>query len=147
MAQLHSLETKVPMKSPEKLAAVFRDNVHSLPQLVPGIIKTAEIIGGGRQMAPGSVFISQYSFPGSPLMSVKIKWEAVDEAEGKWLTLRVIEGEMLEMYKSYCVRVEIDRDAGQVGWLIEYEKANPNVPPPRQYAELIYTQLCKASDN
>ncbi|CAI0460419.1 unnamed protein product [Linum tenue] len=114
MAQLQKLETKVAMKSPEKIAAFFRDSFTSFPQLVPDVVKTAEVMGGGHKAAgPGSVLLLQYSFPGTPLMSVKLKWEeeAMEEAgEGKKSCLfTVIEGELLEMYKSYSLKIEMDK--------------------------------------
>ncbi|CAI0460427.1 unnamed protein product [Linum tenue] len=138
MAQLQKLETKVAMKSPEKIAAFFRDSFTSLPQFAPGLIKTAEIMGGGHKAAPGSVLLVKYSLPGSPSMSAKIKWEeeATDAEEGKKsCSFTVIEGEVLEMYKSYSLKIEMDSDAGQSGWTIGYELANPNVAPPHAYLE------------
>ncbi|CAI0460432.1 unnamed protein product [Linum tenue] len=151
MAQLQKLETKAPMKSPEKIAAFFRDSFTSLPQLLPDLFKTAEIVGGGRKAGPGSVMLFQYSLPGSPLMSAKIKWELEEEAmddteEGKKsFTLTVIEGEVLGIYKSFGLKIEMDTEAGQSGWVIHYELANPNAAPPHAYIE-VWKQLAKALD-
>ncbi|CAI0460434.1 unnamed protein product [Linum tenue] len=49
------------MKSPEKIAAFFRDSFTTLPRLLPDIFKTAEIVGGGHKAGPGSVMLFQYS--------------------------------------------------------------------------------------
>ncbi|CAL1393760.1 unnamed protein product [Linum trigynum] len=137
MAQLQKLETKVAMKSPEKIAAFFRDSFTSLPQLAPDLVKTVEVMGGGHKAGPGSVLFIKYSLPGSPITSVKVKWEeeAMDTEEVKSLTLTVLEGDVLEMYKSYSVKIEMDSGAGQSGWSIQYELANPNVPHPHVYIE------------
>ena len=60
-AQIHKLEVKVAMKSPEKLVSFFRNHVLEMPKLAPAIVKSCEIIGGGTQMGPGSRLSATYS--------------------------------------------------------------------------------------
>lgn len=61
--------------------------------------------------------------------------EAIDE-ETKMVRFRVIEGDLVNLYKNFVNSVHVDTKGANhlVTWTIEYEKLNQNVPEP--YAEL-----------
>ncbi|CAN0913636.1 hypothetical protein LINGRAHAP2_LOCUS28056 [Linum grandiflorum] len=151
-AQIHKLEVKVAMKSPEKLVSFFTNHILEIPKLAPAIVKTCEIIGGGTHMSPGSVFHVTLSIPGTTeLITAKAKLEDVDEVGGKNFALRVIEGNVIQKYPSYISKAVIVNNAagdggGEVTWTIEYQKADSTTPPPLDYVPL-YTLLTQVIDN
>ncbi|KAH7447893.1 hypothetical protein KP509_01G126000 [Ceratopteris richardii] len=57
----------------------------------------------------------------------------VDDAAQK-LAYSVIEGELLNHFKSYRVFLEVakaeDQNGCVVNWALEYEPVDPNMPPP-----------------
>lgn len=62
--------------------------------------------------------------------------EAVDK-ENKTITYKVIEGDLLEKYKSLKVTIQtIPKDeATLASWTLEYEKLNTNIPHPIKLLE------------
>ncbi|KAL2545962.1 MLP-like protein [Forsythia ovata] len=57
--------------------------------------------------------------------------EAIDK-EKKSVTFKVIEGDLMELYKSFKFIVNVDANGNDnlVTWTFEYEKKNENVPDP-----------------
>ena len=64
--------------------------------------------------------------------------EAIDE-ENKTITYRVIEGDVLQEYKSFKLIIQnIPKgEATWVRWTLEYEKLNKNIPHPIKLLELV----------
>ena len=61
----------------------------------------------------------------------KQRIEAIDE-EKKSVTLKVIEGDLLELYKSFVLSYQIETkgEDNLVTWTFDYEKVNENVEDP-----------------
>ncbi|CAK9180272.1 unnamed protein product [Ilex paraguariensis] len=57
--------------------------------------------------------------------------EAIDE-EKKLVTFKVIEGDLMELYKTFIATVHVDTqgESNVVTWTFEYEKLNENVEDP-----------------
>ncbi|CAI0545498.1 unnamed protein product [Linum tenue] len=146
MAQLAKLEAAVAMKNPNKLMDFLKNNIQALPQLFPQLYKSVEIVGGGRQLATGSIISLSYYLPGTPtLMRGSVEVESMDEAR-KSIALNVIGGDGLKMFKSFRVKCEIDDEQPQlVKWSLEYDKASPSTPPADPYLEF-YINLTAAID-
>ncbi|KAJ4848329.1 hypothetical protein Tsubulata_003726 [Turnera subulata] len=142
MAQLAKVETKVPLKgSSDQFFTFFRNNIPNLHQMFPQNVQSVEVVGGG-EVKTGSVLHAKYSLAGSPVMSAKIKIEALDDAR-KSMSVVVLEGDLFQLYKTFKVKMEVS--AGQAKWSIEFEKANENAPHPSPYLDLI-TKVCKGLD-
>lgn len=62
---------------------------------------------------------------------VKHNIEAVDETN-KLLTWKVLEGDLIKIYKSFTVHIKVDGtgDNSTLTWTLEYEKMNENIPDP-----------------
>lgn len=53
----------------------------------------------------------------------------------KTITFTVLEGDLLKNFKSFKVKLQVER--GVAKWSIEFEKLNPNVPNPNEYVDFI----------
>ncbi|KAG5608373.1 hypothetical protein H5410_019654 [Solanum commersonii] len=84
----------------------------------------------------GSVKSWKFTHGGKEIV-VKEAIEEMDD-EKKLIKKKVIEGDLLEYYKSFYVtiQVEIKDESNLVTWIIEFEKKNVNVPDPHTYMEL-----------
>ena len=73
--------------------------------------------------------------------------EAMDE-ENKTITYRVIEGDVLQEYKSFKVIIQTipKGEATWVCWTLEYEKLNKNIPHPIKILEFVI-HLCEELDD
>jgi len=78
-----------------------------------------------------------YLFAGGKEIVVKDVIEEIDD-EKKLIKKKVIEGDLLDYYKSFYVtiQVEIKGENNLVTWIMEYEKKNANVPDPHTLMEL-----------
>ncbi|KAG5608366.1 hypothetical protein H5410_019647 [Solanum commersonii] len=84
----------------------------------------------------GSVKSWKFTHGGKEIV-VKEVIEEIDD-EKKLIKKKVIEGDLLDYYKSFYVtiQVEIKGENNLVTWIMEYEKKNTNVPDPHTYMEL-----------
>lgn len=57
--------------------------------------------------------------------------EAIDE-EKKSITLKVLEGDVMEIYKNFIVKIHIENKGNidLVTWTLDYEMLNEDVPHP-----------------
>lgn len=57
--------------------------------------------------------------------------EAIDE-EKKSVTFKVVDGDLMELYKTFKLTVHVDTNGEDnlVTWTLEYEKLNRDVPDP-----------------
>lgn len=69
-------------------------------------------------------------------MSAKVKIEAIDE-RNRSITYKVLEGEIMQLYKSVKVTLKISH--GFAKWTFEYEKAHEGAPSMDDYAN--FTEL------
>ena len=77
-------------------------------------------------------------FAGGKEIFVKEVIEEIDD-EKKLIKKKVIEGDLLEYYKSFygTIQVETKGENNLVTWILEYEKKNVNVPDPHTLVELL----------
>ncbi|XAR72232.1 hypothetical protein NMG60_11018802 [Bertholletia excelsa] len=66
--------------------------------------------------------------------------EAIDE-ENKSVTFKVIEGDLIELYKTFIATVHVDTkgDKNLVTWTFEYEKLNEGVEDPTTLLDWVVT--------
>ena len=69
--------------------------------------------------------------------------ESIDK-EKKSVTFKVIEGDLLKLYKSFIITVQVENHGQNnlVIWTLQYEKLNHSVPDPTTIADLA-TKLTK----
>ncbi|WMV22957.1 hypothetical protein MTR67_016342 [Solanum verrucosum] len=79
----------------------------------------------------------KFGISGGKEIVVKDVIEEIDD-EKKLIKKKVIEGDLLDYYKSFYVtiQVEIKGENNLVTWIMEYEKKNTNMPDPHTYMEL-----------
>lgn len=77
------------------------------------------------------------NFTDGKQMVAKLKVEAIDEAEKK-LTSKVIEGDLLEVFKIFLITGQVDTsgEVNFVTWTIDYEKVDENVKDPTEYLDI-----------
>ncbi|KAH0681799.1 hypothetical protein KY289_019551 [Solanum tuberosum] len=115
---------------------IFRYRPHHISSMCPDKIQNVDI-HEGEWGTVGSVIFWNFTLDGKEKVSKHIV-EAIDE-EKKLVKYKVIEGDILEEYKScsFTVHVECKGENNLVTWIIEYEKKNANVPDPHTYMELL----------
>ncbi|KAK6134138.1 hypothetical protein DH2020_032088 [Rehmannia glutinosa] len=64
--------------------------------------------------------------------------EAIDE-EKKSVTFKVIEGDLMQLYKTFTVTVLVDTSGEDnlVTWTVDYEKLSDDVPHPHMIMDLL----------
>lgn len=88
-----------------------------------------------------ATFYFSFEFAEGEVEIMKEKVE-VDE-EKKLVTLTVLEGHCLNLYKSYKIIFQVipKIEGSSVKITVEYEKLNENIPPPNKYLQLIVNIL------
>ncbi|KAL7132291.1 hypothetical protein ABFS83_12G063200 [Erythranthe nasuta] len=78
----------------------------------------------------GSVIYLNYTHDGKERVAKEII-EAIDE-EKKSVTYKVIEGDLMELYKTFKLTVHVNTsgDDNLVTWTFEYEKLSEDIPDP-----------------
>ncbi|CAI9096014.1 OLC1v1032074C2 [Oldenlandia corymbosa var. corymbosa] len=113
---------------------IFRDRPHHISNMSPTYIQGVDLHDGDWGKV-GSVIFWNYTHEGKPKVAKEII-EAIDEAK-KSVTFRVIEGDLMELYKTFVITVHVDT-VGQnnlVTWTFEYEKQKESVPEPNSLME------------
>ncbi|XP_051114404.1 kirola-like [Andrographis paniculata] len=131
MAQIDMISVKTEIKSaPSKIYNFNKYNMSQYVNLNPQIVKKVEVIEG-EEGKIGNVKLIEYVI-GKP-MSLKMKVVELDDEE-KSITFDVLEGDLLQMYSSFKVRVSASE--GCATWSIEFEKLNEAVPNPDIYTKV-----------
>lgn len=70
-------------------------------------------------------------------LSCKVIMEEIDYENNK-ITFKVIEGNLLDQYKSFCCFFQVTPkgEGSFVTWTLKYEKPNENVPEPAAMLQL-----------
>ncbi|XP_049392919.1 kirola-like [Solanum stenotomum] len=99
---------------------VYRHRPHHTSSMSPDNIQNVDVHEDGKEMV------------------AKEKVEEIDE-EKKMMKKRIIEGDILEDYKSFYVTVHVETkgENNSVTWILEYEKKNANVPDPHTLMEFL----------
>ncbi|KAL2546170.1 MLP-like protein [Forsythia ovata] len=108
---------------------IFRERPNDIAGISPGIVHGVDL-HGGKWGTVGSVIYWKFTHDGKERVSKEII-EAIDK-EKKSVTFKVIEGDLMELYKSFKFIVNVDANGNDnlVTWTFEYEKKNENVPDP-----------------
>lgn len=81
-------------------------------------------------------------------MSAKLRIEEIND-EKKSISYKFIEGDALQLYKSFMAKLEVKKEEGGgnniVKWTFEFEKAHEGVPNPDHYGDLA-SLICKGLD-
>ncbi|KAL0424629.1 UNVERIFIED_CONTAM: Kirola [Sesamum radiatum] len=113
---------------------IFRERPHHISGMSPDKIQNCDL-HDGQWGTVGSVIYWNYTHDGKERVAKEII-EAIDE-EKKSVTFKVIEGDLMELYKTIKLTVHVDTtgDDNLVTWTIEYEKLNEDVPDPNTLME------------
>ncbi|GFQ08005.1 kirola [Phtheirospermum japonicum] len=115
---------------------LFRYKTHKLSDIAPDKIEKVEL-ERGQWGAVGSVIGWHFIHDGKKKFAREIV-EAVDEKK-KSITFSVIEGDLMEAYKTIKFIVDVEINGNQdslVTWTIVYEKKNAAVPEPHSLINL-----------
>ncbi|KAK8949729.1 MLP-like protein 423 [Platanthera zijinensis] len=140
------IEVEVEVNSPaDQFWEAIRDSTNLFPKIFSQQYKSVEIVEGDGKSA-GSIRLISYAegMQGIPFVKfAKEKIEAVDH-EKKLVTYSVIDGEILNYYKSFGPTLAVASKAGGgavVTWSVEYEKLNEDVPEADIIKELAVQTL------
>ncbi|CAI9091553.1 OLC1v1026613C1 [Oldenlandia corymbosa var. corymbosa] len=112
------------------LHEIFRDRPHNLATICPSFVEGFELHDGEWGKA-GTVFFFKFNHDGQKLTAKEVV-EAIDDAK-KSMTTRVIEGDILALYKTFVISYEVDQvgeNKHLVTWTFQYEKVNESIPEP-----------------
>ncbi|CAI9112868.1 OLC1v1013368C1 [Oldenlandia corymbosa var. corymbosa] len=114
---------------------LLRSKPHQLSTISPNNIQDCNLHDGDWGTV-GSVISVNYTHDGKECVSKDII-EAIDE-EKKLVKFKVIEGDLLELYKNISVtaHVETNGETNLVTWTIEYEKLHEGIPDPNTLMDL-----------
>ncbi|KAI3877943.1 hypothetical protein MKW98_001952 [Papaver atlanticum] len=143
MAQIHRLHVQNELKncSADQLYSFFKNERTKLPQVLPHIFKSVQILAGDGNSA-GTVRLVKFSTGTSREEIMKEKIETVVD-ESRTLRGSIIDGDILRMYPKFEYTMTITplvTQGGEESCLVklsvEYEKENEDVPNPTEYMEL-----------
>ena len=108
---------------------LFREKPHHISGICPEKIQNCDL-HEGEWGKVGSVIFWNYFHDGKERVAKEII-EAIDE-ENKSVTFKVIEGDLMEQYKSLKLIVHVDTkgEDNLVTWTLDYEKLNEEVAEP-----------------
>ncbi|KAF3432173.1 hypothetical protein FNV43_RR26912 [Rhamnella rubrinervis] len=127
------IETDVDIKaSPEEFHTIFKHRPHHISNVSSDKIQGCEL-HEGEWGTVGSVIYWKYFHDGKDKVAKEIV-EAVDE-KNNLITFRVIEGDLMEHYKTFKITVHcLPKPQGKQGsivhWTLEYEKLHNEIIDP-----------------
>ncbi|KAM7487740.1 hypothetical protein LguiB_025224 [Lonicera macranthoides] len=113
---------------------IFRYRPHHISNMSPGNIQGVDL-HEGEWGTVGSVIFWKYVHDGKEKVAKEII-EAIDE-EKKSVTFKVVEGDLMELYKTFKLTVHVDTkgENNLVTWTFDYEKMKEDVPDPNTLME------------
>ncbi|KAL0296595.1 UNVERIFIED_CONTAM: Kirola [Sesamum radiatum] len=130
MDYLEKLTAQIEIKSDGDLFhQVFRHTPHHVSGMSPDLVQGCDLHEGDWGTV-GSIICWSYTDGGKQKIEKEIV-EAIDE-ENKTITLKVIEGNLLEHYKSFVIGIHVDTkgETNFVTWVLEYEKLHEDIEDP-----------------
>ncbi|KAL7181340.1 hypothetical protein ACSBR1_040261 [Camellia fascicularis] len=117
---------------------IFRYKPHHISTMSPGNIHGVDL-HEGEWGTVGSVICWNYTHDGKKKIAKEII-EAIDE-ENKSVTFKVVEGDLMQLYKTFIVTVHVDTkgENNLVTWNFEYEKLNEAVEEPTTLMDFCIT--------
>ncbi|KAG8366733.1 hypothetical protein BUALT_Bualt17G0110100 [Buddleja alternifolia] len=143
MALTGKLVSQIDIKSDgDVFHEIFRERPHHISGMSPDHIQNCDLHEGDWGKV-GSVIYWDYTHELIFMIRLKIERtdgekkvakeiiEAIDE-EQKSVTFKVIEGDLMKVYKTFKLRVHVDTNGEDnlVTWTLEYEKLHEDVPDP-----------------
>ncbi|GMN44078.1 hypothetical protein TIFTF001_013275 [Ficus carica] len=132
------LETDVEIKaSAKKLHAIFTHKPHHISNVESHKIQSCDLQEG--EWGTGSIINCNYFPDGKPRVG-KDRIEAIDE-EKNLITFRLIEGDLLEHFKSLALTIQANPKVGGEGctvhWTLEYEKLHGEIVDPHTLLDFV----------
>ncbi|CAM8942849.1 unnamed protein product [Rhodiola kirilowii] len=132
------LEGELEIKSKaEDFHDVFSARPHHISNVSPGNIQGCGLHEGDWG-TPGSTIVWDYVHDGKKCVAKEIV-EAIDH-ENNSTTFRIIEGDVMELYKDFKVIVKAtpkkEGEGSIVHWTLEYEKLHDGIPDPTSLLEI-----------
>ncbi|CAH2049013.1 unnamed protein product, partial [Thlaspi arvense] len=108
---------------------IFRHRPHHISNMSPDNIQGCDLHQGNWGTV-GSVVFWNYTHDGKKKVAKEII-QAIDE-ENKSVTYKVIEGDLMQLYKTFIIIVHVDTkgENNLVNWTFDYEKLNERVEDP-----------------
>ncbi|KAI4320291.1 hypothetical protein MLD38_033787 [Melastoma candidum] len=126
MSQVSRVSVHVDLTCPaDKFYGMFRKNIGQLVQISP--LPTFPSL---EPRLPFSYALGH--FLGTPL-TVKARHDTNDAT--KTITFTALEGDLLKVFKSFKVKLQVER--GVAKWSLEFEKINPSMPNPTEYVDFL----------
>ncbi|KAK7401039.1 hypothetical protein VNO78_12351 [Psophocarpus tetragonolobus] len=144
--QLQKVETNMHVKaSAEQFYDVYCKRTYHIPNICPEKIKSIEI-HEGEWGSEGSIVSWNYIHEGKSCVA-KVVVEGIDD-ENKKVNFKVIEGELLQHYKSFKFVMQFTpKEKGSVVHLVmEYEKQNNEVPDPHDLLQNLVEPVLRKVD-
>ncbi|KAL3813322.1 hypothetical protein ACJIZ3_014590 [Penstemon smallii] len=130
---IDTFDVSTPIKSSvDKFYDFFKFKMSELVNIFPASFKGVELLEG-EEGTVGCVKLWHYILGGIP-MTVKAKNEAIDD-EKHSLTFAALEGDVLQLYKSFNATLVISE--GLAKWTFTFEKATLLSPIPELYGPLV----------
>ncbi|XP_004297383.1 PREDICTED: MLP-like protein 31 [Fragaria vesca subsp. vesca] len=145
-SKLEKLETDVEIKaSPVQFHEYFTRRPHHISNVSSDKIQGCDLHEGDWGNV-GSVIYWNYVHDGKPRVCKELI-EAIDD-ETNSITLKIIEGDLLEHYKSFKATIQASPkgEGSSVHWTFEYEKLHDEVSDPHTLLQLV-AELSKDIDN
>ncbi|KAJ9564001.1 hypothetical protein OSB04_009161 [Centaurea solstitialis] len=113
---------------------MFRYKPHKISDICPRRIQGVDL-HDGEWGTIGSIISWNYFHDGKAKVTKEVI-EAIDE-EKKSVCFKVVEGDLMEAYKSFFITVHVDTkgEDSLVTWSFEYEKLNEKVEDPNTLME------------
>ncbi|CAK9152121.1 unnamed protein product [Ilex paraguariensis] len=132
------LVAQTEIKDGDVFHEIFRHRPHHIKDMSPANIQGCEI-HEGEWGTVGSVIFWNYTHDGKQKVAKEIV-EAIDE-EKKSVKLKVIEGDLMKLYKTFTAIVQVDKkgENNLVTWTFEFEKLNEGVEDPNTLMDFCLT--------
>ncbi|CAN6896597.1 hypothetical protein Bca4012_094541 [Brassica carinata] len=129
---LGELEVEVEIKSPaEKFYHMYAGRPHHVAKATPRNVQACDL-HDGEWGEVGSIIFWNYVHDGQARVA-KERIEVV-EPEKKIVKFRVLEGDLMEEFKSFVITIQVTPKQGGNGsivkWHFEYEKIDENISHP-----------------
>ncbi|KAF7808724.1 MLP-like protein 43 [Senna tora] len=139
MSLVGKVEADVELKaSALGFLEMFSTKTYQLPNIDPSFIQSVEILAG-QWGAIGLILLVHYTLDGKASV-VKAEIEDINLIDIS-ITFNVLEGDLLEQYKSIQFIIKVTPKILQLGsevhWTIQYEKLNDQIPDPNSLLEEI----------
>ncbi|KAK4264017.1 hypothetical protein QN277_029359 [Acacia crassicarpa] len=137
MSHIGKVEIDVHLNaSAEQFHEIFSSKPHHIANITPGKIKSVTKHQGDFGKV-GSIIVWNYVHDGKHCVAKDVI-EAVDPAKNL-ISFRVIEGDVLNNYKSFKATVQVNPKAkGSVAhWTLEYEKLHGRIPDPHSLTQFV----------